>query len=207
MPKYTISLSAPKRPGRRPGSNQTRQLILSAARGRFSKDGYAGTTIRAIASDAGVDPSLVMQFFGSKEDLFGAVMSITPRALSRFAEAFDGPEAGVGERVARAFLGIWEGNPVDSEPLLAMLRGAMGNDQAATQLREFLEARITELPAARRDDKGETALRIALASSMLVGVTVGRRIVRVPALANGSAEALIHLLAPALQSILGDPDR
>jgi len=109
--------------------------------------------------------------------------------------------------VARAFLGIWEGDPVDSEPLLAMLRGAMGNDQAATQLREFLEARITELPAARRDDKGETALRIALASSMLVGVTVGRRIVRVPALANGSAEALIHLLAPALQSILGGLDR
>lgn len=43
---------------------------------------------------------------------------------------------------------------MDSEPLLAMLRGAMGNEQAATQLREFLETRITELPAARRDDKG-----------------------------------------------------
>ena len=207
MAKDAISLSAPKRPGRRPGSNQTRQLILNAARGRFSADGYAGTTIRAIASDAGVDSSLVMQFFGSKEDLFGAVMSITPHALSRFAEAFDGPEAGVGERVARAFLGIWEGDPADSEPLLAMLRGAMSNEQAATQLREFLEARITELPAARRDDLGETALRIALASSILVGVTVGRRIVRVPALANESAEALIHLLAPALQSILIGPDR
>lgn len=97
MAKDTISLSAPKRPGRRPGSNRTRQLILSAARGRFSEDGYAGTTIRAIASDAGVDSSLVMRFFGSKEDLFGAVMSIISEALSRFAEAFDGPEAGVGE--------------------------------------------------------------------------------------------------------------
>ena len=105
------------------------------------------------------------------------------------------------------WLGIWEGNPVDSEPLLAMLRGAMGNEQAATQLREILEARITESPVARRDNMGETALRIALASSMLVGVTVGRRIVCVPALANWSAEALIHPLAPALQTILGDPDR
>jgi len=97
MAKDTISLSAPKRPGRRPDSNRTRQLILSAARGRFSEDGYAGTTIEAIASDAGVDSSLVMRFFGSNEDLFGAAMSIISHALSRFAEAFDGPEAGVGE--------------------------------------------------------------------------------------------------------------
>jgi AcrR family transcriptional regulator len=195
---------APKRQGRRPGSNQTRQLILDAARARFAADGYAGTTIRAIAADAGVDSSLVMQYFGSKEDLFGAVMSITPHALSRFAEAFDGPREGLGERVARAFLEIWEGDPADSEPLLAMLRAAMSNEQATAQLRDFLQARITELPGHGEKD---AALRIGLASSMLVGLTVGRRIVRVPALANESAESLIHVLAPALQSILVDAER
>ncbi|MFM9921269.1 TetR family transcriptional regulator [Lacisediminihabitans sp. H27-G8] len=195
--------STPKRQGRRPGSNQTRQLVLDAARARFAEDGYAGTTIRAIAADAGVDSSLVMQYFGSKEDLFGAVMSITPHALSRFAEAFDGPEDGLGERVARAFLEIWEGDPADSEPLLAMLRAAMSNEQATVQLRDFLQARITELPG---HGAKEAALRIGLASSMLVGLTVGRRIVRVPALADASTESLIHVLAPALQSILVDPE-
>ena len=194
---------APKRQGRRPGSNQTRQLVLDAARTRFAEDGYAGTTIRAIAADAGVDSSLVMQYFGSKEDLFGAVMSITPHALSRFAEAFDGAENGLGERVARAFLEIWEGDPADSEPLLAMLRAAMSNEQASVQLRDFLQARITGLPG---HGAKEAALRIGLASSMLVGLTVGRRIVRVPALADASAESLIHVLAPALQSILVDPE-
>lgn len=193
----------PKRQGRRPGSNQTRQIVLDAARKRFAADGYAGTTIRAIAADAGVDSSLVMQYFGSKEDLFGAVMSITPHALSRFAEAFDGPEDGLGERVARAFLEIWEGDPADSEPLLAMLRAAMSNEQATVQLRDFLQARITELPG---HGAKEAALRIGLASSMLVGLTVGRRIVRVPALADASSESLIHVLAPALQSVLVDPE-
>lgn len=197
-------VTARKRQGRRPGSNQTRQVVLDAARARFAADGYAGTTIRAIAADAGVDSSLVMQYFGSKEDLFGAVMSITPHALSRFAEAFDGPSEGLGERVSRAFLEIWDGDPADSEPLLAMLRGAMSNEQAENPLREFLQARITELPG---HGEKEAALRIGLASSMLVGLIVGRRIVRVPALANESPEALITLLGPALQLILVDPER
>ena len=197
--------TAGKRPGRRPGSNQTREVILDAARTRFAEDGYAGSTIRKIAADAGVDSSLVMQFFGSKQELFGAVMSITPVALNRFADAFEGPEASIGERVARAFLAIWDGDPRDSEPLFAMLRGAISNEQAATQLREFLQARITEVPAAGQHDPQETALRIALASSMLVGVMVGRRIVEVPALANEEIESLVRVIAPALQTVLVEP--
>jgi AcrR family transcriptional regulator len=190
------------RRGRRPGPNETRQAILAAASSRFSQDGYAGATIRKIAVDAGVDASLVMQLFGSKEELFGAVMSITPKALARIAGAFGGPENGLGARVTRAFLDVWEGDPSDSGPLLAMLRGAITNEQAATQLREFIEARLlTELrpelsvdPAAR--------VRVGLASSMLVGVVVGRRVVRVPTLVDVDTEALVALIAPAMDAVL-----
>ena len=205
MLKVSAAPSTAKRAGRRPGSNQTRQLVLNAARSQFAVDGYAGTTIRKIAAGAGVDSSLVMQFFGSKQQLFGAVMSITPNALSLFAEVFEGPEERIGERLARRFLEIWEGDPADSEPLFAMLRAAISNEQATTQLREFLQARITELPAAWGHDEDEVALRIGLASSMLVGVMVGRRVVRVPALADQSAESLIRVIAPALQAILAGP--
>jgi AcrR family transcriptional regulator len=70
----------------------TRQAILDAARTRFAQDGYASATIRKIAADAGVDTSLVIQFFGTKDDLFAAVMSISPEALSRITSAFEGPE-------------------------------------------------------------------------------------------------------------------
>lgn len=86
------STSQRPRRGRRPGASGTRQAILDAARARFSRDGYAAATIRKIAADAGVDATLVMHFFGSKDELFGAVMSITPNALSRIAGAFQGPE-------------------------------------------------------------------------------------------------------------------
>ena len=71
-----------------------------------------------------------MQFFGSKEELFAAVMSISPDALARLRTAFEGPDEHLGERVVRAFLDVWEGAPQDSEPLMAILRGAIGNEQA-----------------------------------------------------------------------------
>jgi len=188
--------------GRRPGASGSRQLVLDAARARFAKDGYAGATIRKIAADADVDASLVMQFFGSKEELFGAVMSITPTALSRFSEAFDGPRRSAGERVTRAFLELWDGDPQESEPLLAMLRAAISNEQATSQLREFLQSRITQALAPRLRDDNEATIHAAVVSSMLVGVIVGRRIVRVGSLADEDIESLIRVVSPGIQSVL-----
>jgi AcrR family transcriptional regulator len=191
-----------RRPGRRPGSSGSRQLILDAARARFATDGYAGATIRKIAADAGVDASLVMQFFGSKDELFAAVMSITPRALARFSDSFDGPHATLGESVTRAFLEMWDGDPEDSEPFLAMLRAAISNEQATTQLRGFIQSRVTQALAPRLHDDEDATIHAALVASMLVGVIVGRRIVKVETLVNEDIESLIRLIAPAVQSIL-----
>lgn len=187
------------RRGRRPGASTTRRAILDAARARFASDGFAATTIRRVATDAGVDASLVMQFFGSKDELFGAVMSVSPEALARFSTAFEGPDEHLGERVVRAYFDAWEGT--ESEPLMAMLRGAIANQQAGAQLREFIEARLLDGVRSRAvgDD---AAARAGLASSMLVGVIVGRRIVGVPTLANLDVETLVALVAPAIQSVL-----
>ena len=190
------------RRGRRPGANTTRREILDAARARFAADGFAATTIRRIASDAGVNPSLVMQFFTSKEELFAAVMSISPKSLERFSIVFDGPDEHLGERVVRAHLEVWEGAPEDSEPLMAMLRGAIGNEQAGSQLREFIQARLLDAMGAEGGNSPDAALRAGLASSMLVGIVVGRRLVGVPILAEADTETLISLVAPAIQSVL-----
>jgi AcrR family transcriptional regulator len=190
------------RRGRRPGANTTRREILDAARARFATDGFAATTIRRIASDAGVNPSLVMQFFTSKEELFAAVMSISPKSLERFSTVFDGPDEHLGERVVRAHLEVWEGAPEDSEPLMAMLRGAISNEQAGSQLREFIQARLLDAMGAEGGNAPDAALRAGLASSMLVGIVVGRRLVGVPILAEADTETLISLVAPAIQSVL-----
>lgn len=190
------------RRGRRPGASTTRRAILDAARARFASDGFAATTIRRVAADAGVDASLVMQFFRSKNELFAAVMSISPEAMERFGTAFEGPEEHLGERVVRAYLAVWEGSPQDSEPLMAMLRGAIVNEQASAQLREFIQARLLDAIDSRSVNHGDAVLRAGLASSMLVGIVVGRRIVGVPVLANADTETLVALIAPAIQSVL-----
>jgi AcrR family transcriptional regulator len=190
------------RRGRRPGTSTTRQAILDAARARFASDGFAATTIRRIAADAGVNPSLVMQFFTSKEELFAAVMSIPPKSLARISTVFDGPDEHLGERVVRAHLEVWEGAPEDSEPMMAMLRGAIANEQAGSQLREFIQARLLDAMGAGRGDAPDAALRAGLASSMLVGIVVGRRLLGVPILADADTETLVAMVAPAIQSVL-----
>lgn len=176
--------------------------MLDAARRRFAADGFKATTIRAIAADAGVDAALVMQFFRSKDELFGAVMSISPEALSRIANAYRGPAESVGERVARAHLGVWEGPRPDADALRAMLRGAIANEKANTLLREFIEARLSEGVRQSASDGRDAEVRVALAASMLVGVVVGRQIVRVAVLADEETEAIVRHVGPALQALL-----
>jgi AcrR family transcriptional regulator len=185
------------RRGRRPGAVSTRQAVLDAARARFASDGFSATTIRRVAADAGVDVSQVMQFFRSKDELFAAVMSVPTSALKRFDTAFEGPDEHLGERVVRAYLDAWEGPAEDSEPLMAMLRGAIVNDDARVQLRDFIQSRIAH--GASGDD---AALRAGLASSMLVGIVTSRRIIGVPVLVAADREKLVATVAPAIQLIL-----
>ncbi|MEU8706483.1 TetR family transcriptional regulator [Streptomyces sp. NPDC048565] len=200
MTAHTTPATAARR-GRRPGANTTRQAVLDAARTRFATDGFTGTTIRRVAADAGVDASLVMQFFRSKDELFAAVMSVPADALTRFSAAFEGTDELLGERVVRAFIEVWEVDARTSEPLMAMLRGAIVNDQANKQLREFLQERLLVDAIASRAVDNAT-LRAGIVSSMLVGLMVGRGVVGVPTLTEAERETLVALVGPAVQSVL-----
>lgn len=199
MTKSQETISAVRR-GRRPGPGSTRQEVLDAARARFASDGFAATTIRVVATDAGVDVSQVMQFFRSKDELFAAVMAVPASALERFDTVFEGPDEHLGERVVRAFLKAWEGVPEESEPLMAMLRGAIVNEQARDQLRGFIQSRITAGTSERLG--ADAALRAGLASALLVGMVTSRQIIGVPVLLAAEPEQLVAIVAPAIQQIL-----
>ncbi|MDQ2852312.1 MAG: TetR family transcriptional regulator [Actinomycetota bacterium] len=189
--------------GRRRGTTSTRDRVLTAARARFASDGFAATTIRRVATDAGVDPSQVMQFFGSKDDLFAAVMAIPATALARFETAFAGPTEDLGERVVRAYLEAWEEETAESQPLMAMLRGAVVNEAAAAQLREFIQSRLAHGMAGRGSD---AILRAGLAASMLIGIIVSRRIIGVPALVAAETHHLVKTVGPSIQVLLSQTD-
>ena len=140
-----------------------------------------------------------MQFFRSKVELFAAVMAVPASALERFDTAFEGPDDQLGERVVRAYLGAWEGPPEDSEPLMAMLRGAITNEHAAAQLRDFIQSRLVHGTQGRSDD---AMLRAGLAAAMLVGIVTSRRIIGVPALVAADIEQLVATVGPAIHRVL-----
>src|SRR5262249_36984294 len=149
-----------RRPGRRPGESGTRQAILAAARGRFAEHGWDRTTIRAIASDADVDPALVLHFFGSKAALFAAAMRWPFEIDEAVAQIVTGPRTKVGRRLVEFFLSIWE-DPERREPIMVMLRAGTTNEQAAGLLRDALMNLVLG-PVGERLDLPDAPLRMSL---------------------------------------------
>jgi AcrR family transcriptional regulator len=188
------------RTGRRSGRVDTKELILAAARTSFASAGYDATSLRAIARAAGVDPALVVHYYGSKDRLFTAVMQLSvdfPTAVSSLLA--DGP-AGLGERVVRFFLGLWE-DPVARQPLLALVRSAVSNEQAAATLRSFVGDALLG-PVAAALEAPDRRLRVTLVGSQLVGLAMLRYVVCVEPLASTDVETVVAWLSPTLQRYL-----
>jgi AcrR family transcriptional regulator len=188
------------RTGRRPGPGTSRGAILDAARRCFAHAGYDGASIRAIAAQAGVDPAVVLHFFGSKHGLFTAAVGwpFDPAVIASELAAL-GTER-VAARLARVFLGFWE-DPLTRGPLLALLRSAMTHEPSARLLREFV---VRELFAsiASLVTGPDAQLRLELAAGHLVGVAVLRYALSVEPVASASVEELVRLLTPSLAPYL-----
>jgi AcrR family transcriptional regulator len=184
-------------PGRRPGESGTRQAILDAARARFAEHGWDRATIRAIAGDAGVDPALVLHFFGSKKVLFTAAMSWPFDTDAAVEEVASGPRSQLGRRLASFFLSIWE-DPERREPLMVMLRAATTNEQAAALLRESLMT-LFLAPLGERLEMPDAELRMSLCSSQLIGLGTARYVVAFEPLASLEPERIVELVGPNLQ--------
>src|SRR5229473_4255367 len=190
------------RTGRRPGLAGTRERILAAARSDFGKGGYEGTTIRGIAAQAKVDPALVMHYFESKDGVFRAAVQF-PVDPAEFIPRLVAPGLdGLGERLVRFFVETWD-SPAGS-PLLALIRSAVGNEDGADLLREFVTREVLGR-LARALDLDQPQLRAALVASQLIGLAMLRYVVRVEPLASASATDLVAWLGPTLQRYLTDP--
>jgi AcrR family transcriptional regulator len=195
-----VTEAARARPGRRPGASGTRETILLAARARFAEVGYDRATIRAIAVLAGVDPALVMHFFGSKQQLFLAAIELTINPAEAIPAMLEEDRDGLGERLARFYLGMWEG-PDTRDGVAGIMRSAFSHEDAAALLRRFLGSEVFGRLAAGLE--GESAeLRVALAGSHLVGIAIARYVVKVEPLASADPEAIVAAVGPTIQRYL-----
>ncbi|UYB41610.1 TetR family transcriptional regulator [Streptomyces sp. Je 1-4] len=181
----------PARPRR---SAATRAAILAAARDRFAADGYERATIRAIARDADIDPSMVMRYYGNKAGLFAAASEIEVHApdLTHF------PREEAGARLVRHFVERWECD----ETLTAMMRVGVTNEAGAERMRGVFAEQIKPVLAAVCPVPEEAPTRAALIASQILGMALCRYVLHLPPAVGLSHDEVIAWLAPTVQRYL-----
>ncbi|MFJ6751275.1 MULTISPECIES: TetR family transcriptional regulator [unclassified Streptomyces] len=187
----SVEISGTARPRR---SDSTRAAILAAAKDRFAAEGYERATIRAIAREAGIDPSMVMRYFGNKEGLFAAASVIDVEAPDLSGVA----HGDLGARLVRHFLDRWERD----ETLTGMLRVGATNEAGAERMRAVFHGQIGPVVAAVCPMPDEAATRAALVSSQILGMALCRYVLHIPPAVGMSRDEIVAWLAPTIQRYL-----
>ena len=192
--------SGRRKGGRGHGDSGTRTAILDAARRQFTKGGYAGTSLRAIAAEAGVTSPLIVHFFGSKANLLLEAMQWPFDPAVVLPQVIGGSRREIGMRMSRLFAATWDGQPTESV-LLNLLRSAAGDERSASLLKEFL---VNELfvPIIKTLGVSDGEMRACLVASHLLGTVMVRHILEIEPLASTSSDQVVALTAPILQRLL-----
>jgi len=178
---------------------RTEACILQEARRLFAEEGFERATIRAVARGTGVDPALVMQYFGSKEALFAAAMKGAHGGGTARTAAREEIPAAVLHDVLAKF------ETADREAAVALLRNFLTHPEANRIMRdEVLCSLIRDL--ARTIGGSDAELKAALLMSSVFGMALARYVLEVPGLADAGRADIERLLGPALQALLGDSD-
>ncbi|GAB2930696.1 TetR/AcrR family transcriptional regulator [Streptomyces heilongjiangensis] len=175
-------------------SDRTRSVILDVARRHFAAHGFERTTIRAVAADAGIDPALVIRYYGSKARLFDAALDI---AL-RLPDLSGVPADHLAEALVRHFLVRWEHESAD-DTLLLLLRSAVTNDRAAERMREIFATQVA--PGLG----GPHAEKVGLIVTQLLGLALSRHLLRIPAVARLTPGEILALYVPAVGGVFQLP--
>jgi len=192
-------VTKPRR-GRRPAGSGTREAIIEAARQQFGELGYRRTTLRGVARLAGVDPRLVLHYFGSKKQLFLESVELPIDPATVFERLFEpGPES-VGERAAEIIVAVLE-DPATQRVMVGLIRAAASEPEAAQLVREILTERMLT-PLAERVGGDRPELRAGLMASQVVGLAMGRHVVELDALETVSREQLVRAIAPVFDHYL-----
>jgi AcrR family transcriptional regulator len=182
-------------------SRAAREAILAAARRRFTEEGYERTTIRMVAADAGLDPSMVMRYYGSKDGLFSAAVDVD----LHLPDLTGVPPGELGRMIARHFVGIWESD-WGRETLLILLRSAASSHAAAAErVRAVFTDQIVPLVRTATGDTADAEVRAGLLSTYLLGTVLCRYILALPPVVAMDADTLAAHVAPLLQRILTSP--
>lgn len=174
--------------------------ILRQARASFAEHGYAGTTVRAVARAADVDPALVYHYYDSKEGLLDAATTPPQSFLDQIVTAWQTPQDELGEQLLRRMLRNWE-HP-DHGPVLQAILQIAGNEPATREkLRAIIEQSMMG-PAAQALDDSERLTRSSLIASQLMGLAFMRYVWKIEPIATMTEDDLAAAIAPTIQRYL-----
>ena len=174
-------------------SQGTRDRILDVARRLFAEHGYERTTIRGVAASAGVNPSMVIRYYGSKEELFATAAEIDLRMPDLSAA----PAARRGEALVAHFLDRWEG-PEAGDALPALLRAAGTHEAARRRVVEMVAQQAAPAIGAAVPDS-ERDVRVGLVITQLAGLAVSRYVLRHPLVVALDRETIVRHIGAAVQ--------
>ncbi len=179
---------------------RTETQILESARELFAGVGFERATIRGVASRAGIDPALVMQYFGSKELLFAAaarwshehetIMTATREEL---------PAAALADMMAK-----FE-TAGDREAAVALMRSCLTHPEAVRIMRDEV---MCERAAAIADTLGggpDADVRAGLIGACMIGLAMARYVLEIPGVADASREDVERLMEPVLRALVDPP--
>jgi AcrR family transcriptional regulator len=190
--------------GRRPGKLTARDDIIRAARETFAKEGYDGTSLRAVARAAGVDAALIHHYFEGKAGLFIAAMALPfdPRQVQLEAGTAGGaspsPQA-AGAAVVEGFLTMWDRAEGTGSSFVSCVGAMAASPAVADAMREFVRARVWQHVTPLDGESVEaTDTRRALVASQLMGLAYTRYVLRVPPVSTASPSEIGGWVGPTL---------
>jgi AcrR family transcriptional regulator len=189
-----------KRPGRPPGPSDTRDRILASARELFARNGIDKTSIRAIASAAGVDGALVHHYFGTKQQLFVAAIRIPIDPMQVIGPLRETPIDELGLKLPSLLLPLWDSEM--GSGLIATLRSLLAGNEVSL-IRSFLQEVVAVEVGTRVDDPpGSGRIRVQFVASQLVGVVMARYILELEPFKSLPVQQVAETIAPNLQRYL-----
>jgi AcrR family transcriptional regulator len=176
-------------------SDATKAAILAAAREHFAASGYQAATIRAIAAAAGIDPAMVMRYFGNKERLFAAAAEFD----LRLPDLTKLPRNAVAAALVEHFLDRWEGD----ETLTALLRTAVTNQAVAERMQGIFATQVAPMIARLSGEpRGVAAARAGLVATQILGLALCRYVLELPPVVALKRAEIVRRVAPTIQAYL-----
>jgi AcrR family transcriptional regulator len=171
---------------------ETKAVILAAAKQRFAESGFERATIRAIAADANIDPSMVMRYFGNKERLFAAAADFD----LQMPDLSGVDRKQLGARLVSHFLDRWERD----EALVVLLRSSTTNDEAAQRMRKIFSSQLR--PVIAKINPTDAPRRTGLLATQVLGMALCRYVLRLPPVVAMSRDEVVAWLGPTVQRYL-----